>query len=70
MLTPRERTDYKTLFRAQLWRHHNDREIAHEVSLREFRARIIAMHPAGWWTTETRTAVLVEIDEIEKAVKR
>jgi hypothetical protein len=70
MLTKRDVADYKALFRAMLWRHHNDREAAHEHALREFRTRLITAHPVGWWTEETRTAVLAKLDEIERSVKR
>ena len=70
MLTKRDVADYKALFRAMLWRHHNDREVAHEQALREFRARLITAHPVGWWTVDTREAVLAELDAIEKGVRR
>ena len=70
MLTKRDQQDYKALFRAMLWKHRNDRDIAHEIALREFRMRLVAAHPAGWWTEDTREAVLAELDAIERTVKR
>ncbi len=69
MLTDKQASDYKRLYRQFLTKSKRDRELAHARAWLDYRGQFIMSHPSGWWTEETRKAVMAEIAEIEKAVR-
>ena len=69
ILTKKQASDYKRLYRQLLTKTKRDRELAHARAWLNYRGQFIMSHPSGWWTEETRKAVMAEIAEIERAVR-
>ena len=59
ILTPQQNKAYKALYRVK------GRE-----AWSEYRRVVIMSHPAGWWTDDTKSAVMAEIAEIEAKTRR
>lgn len=69
MLTDDQIKEYRKVYRRELVKAKKDRDIAHVNAWREFRARVIASHPVGWWTETVRSTVLKEIEDTERSIR-
>jgi len=71
LLTEKESQDYRKIFRRHFLATKKNRELSHILAWdNHFRSMIILSHSRGWWTKDIKEAILAEIMEIEKSVKR